>query len=54
MGIVLIIYVALCVLVGYFGRDRKLGLWGYLALSLILTPLMGLLAVLVSDKRSSE
>ncbi len=45
------IYVAVCALVGYFGRDRKFGFWGYFIGALLLTPLVGVVLVLVSEKR---
>lgn len=53
MAIILVIYLALCGLVAYFGRDCNLGPWAYLAISLVLSPLIGIIAVLVSDKNKS-
>lgn len=38
-------------IVGLLGMNRKMGFWGYFFGSLLLTPLIGLLLVLVSDKR---
>lgn len=35
-------------LIAYIGRNRKLGFWGYLFASLLLTPLLGLLLVIIS------
>jgi hypothetical protein len=51
MVIMWIIYVGLCALVGYLGRDRKLGPWGHVLISLLFTPLIGIITVLASDKR---
>jgi hypothetical protein len=34
--------------IAYFGRNRKLGFWGYFFASLLLTPLVGLLLVIIS------
>lgn len=49
------IEIAICVIVsffiGYFGRNRKMGFWGYLFASILLTPVIGLLLVIVSDKK---
>lgn len=45
------IYLASCLLIGIFGRHRKLGFWGYFFGSIVLTPLMGLLLVIVSAPR---
>ena len=52
MAVLIIVYIALCSLVAYLGRDRKFGFWGYLAASVILDPVIGLLLVLASDKRT--
>ena len=52
MAILLLVYVGLCCLVAYLGRERKIGFWGYLAASIILDPVIGLLLVLASDKRT--
>lgn len=51
MTVMLILYLALCSLVAYLGRDRKFGFWGYLAASILLDPVIGILLVLASDKR---
>jgi hypothetical protein len=39
------------VVVGWIGRDRKFGFWGYFFCSLALTPIVGLVIVLASDRR---
>ena len=51
MVVMWLIYAALAALVGYLGRERKLGFWAYFGLSLILSPLMGIIIVLVSEKK---
>ena len=48
------LYVMLCCVVAYFGRDRKFRFWGYLVASLLLSPMIGALLVLVSDKRPAK
>lgn len=45
------VFVVLSLLIGAFGRDRKMGFWGYFFASLLLTPAVGLLLVLGSDRR---
>lgn len=45
------LWLSLCTLVGFMGRQRKFGFWGYFIASTLLTPLIGLLLVLASDKR---
>lgn len=52
MIVLAILYLGLCALVGYLGRDRKFGFWGYLAASLLLDPIIGFLLVLASDKKA--
>jgi hypothetical protein len=42
------ILVSLCLFIGFLGRYRKLGFWGYFFASLLLTPLIGVLLLLVS------
>ncbi|MFK5986591.1 MAG: hypothetical protein QM479_14370 [Pseudomonadota bacterium] len=38
-------------IIGYLGRHRKMGFWGYFFASIILTPLVGILLVVVSDDK---
>jgi hypothetical protein len=45
---------ALSFIVGYLGRNRSMTFWGYFFASLILTPLVGLLLVIVSRKREEQ
>jgi hypothetical protein len=42
--------IVLSFIVALFGRNRKFGFWGYLFASLLLTPVIGLILVLASDK----
>lgn len=46
-----VLFLAAAILVGLMGRDRKMGFWGYFFASLLLTPLLGLLLVIVSGKK---
>jgi hypothetical protein len=53
LGLV-ILHVALSLLVGYLGRARSIGFAGYFVLSLLLSPLLMGLALLISlPKRAS-
>jgi hypothetical protein len=47
----IITLVLLSALVAYIGKDRKFGFWGYFLCSFILTPIIGLVIVLASDKK---
>jgi hypothetical protein len=42
-------YIALCALIGWFGSKRRFGFWGHFFVSLIFTPVVGLLLVIASD-----
>lgn len=46
-----LIYLAVCLLVGLFGMNRKLGFWGYFFGSIALTPLIGAVLLFASDKK---
>jgi hypothetical protein len=52
MTVLLLIWIGLSALVGYLGRDRKFGFWGYFAISLLLSWVIGLLCVFASDRRA--
>ena len=46
--------ILLSVIIGYLGRHRKMGFWGYFFASIILTPLVGIILVLVSDDKRAK
>lgn len=46
-----LVYVAFCVIIGLFGTNKKFGFWGYFFCSLALTPLIGVIVLLGSDKK---
>lgn len=41
-------------IMGYLGRKRKMGFWGYFFATLLLTPFVGGVLLLVSDKKNPE
>jgi hypothetical protein len=47
-------WLALSILIGALGRKRTMGFWGYLFASLVLSPVFGLLLVLVSGRREES
>jgi NADH:ubiquinone oxidoreductase subunit 3 (subunit A) len=49
--VALIIYILLCYIVGLLGKNRKFKFIGYFLLSIIFTPILGLLFVIASDSR---
>jgi hypothetical protein len=54
MTVLLLVWIGLSALVGYLGRDRKFGFWGYFAISLLLSWVIGLLCVFASDRRATS
>lgn len=35
-----VLYIVLCTVVGFLGRRRRIGFWGFVFLSVLLTPLI--------------
>lgn len=54
MYITLGIYALLCVMVGWIGRWSRLGFWGVVLLSLVLTPAVSILLVLFLSDRARK
>lgn len=48
-----ILYFIFSLFIGLSGYNRKMGFWGYFFSSLLFTPVIGLLLVLVSEKTGS-
>ena len=48
-----LIYFTLSLIIGLFGMNKKFGFWGYFFGSILLTPFVGLLLVMASDKKKS-
>jgi len=48
----LLLYIILCIVIGVFGANKKFGFWGYFFGSIVLTPVIGIILVLASDKRN--
>jgi len=53
IGLILI-YLFICYIVALMGRNRKFGFWGYLFLSIFMTPLVGIIFVIASDKQEKK
>ncbi len=47
-------YVILAFFIGYFGRNKRMGYWGYFFASILLTPLIGILLVVVSADKAKD
>jgi hypothetical protein len=47
-------YLVVCIALGYLGRWRKMGFWGYFFASILLTPPLGLLLLVASDPKKQE
>ncbi|MFA5515624.1 MAG: hypothetical protein WDA20_04990 [Desulfuromonadales bacterium] len=48
----LLILIAASIVVGIAGLNRKFGFWGYFFASLLLTPILGILLVIASDRKA--
>jgi uncharacterized membrane protein len=48
-----LLYILICLFIALAGANRKFGFWGYLFASLLLSPLVGLLLVIASDRRKT-
>jgi uncharacterized membrane protein YiaA len=49
-----VLYIVVSFLVGYLGREKKMGFWGYFFATLFLTPFIGVLLLVVSDKKKPK
>jgi hypothetical protein len=48
-----LIYFALSIIIGVFGLNRIMGFWGYMFCSIIFSPVVGLMVLLVSSKKKT-
>lgn len=48
--LLILLYAVLSLTVAIFGANRKFGFWGYFFGSILLSPAVGLILVLASDK----
>ena len=49
--LLLVVYMGISVLIGFIGRNRKFGFWGFFFCSLLLTPVVGLLTYFASCEK---
>lgn len=49
-----LLYFALSFVVAVAGWNKKMGFWGYLFVSILLSPLIGLMMVLVSGEKAPK
>lgn len=47
----LIAYLILCLIVGLLGRNKQIGFWGFFLLSIVITPIVPLLFMLIDRPR---
>ncbi len=50
----IILYVATCWLLGYLGRNTKFSFWGNFWVSVVLTPLIGVVVLLAQENRPAN
>ena len=48
-----VIYIVAAALVASLGRKYRMGFWGFFVISLILTPIIGLIIIIASDNKES-
>ena len=53
MLITYVVYFAMCFLIGYLGRNRRLGAVAYFLLSLLLSPIIGAVIVIASGPKKT-
>ena len=49
-----LIYLILAVINGFIGRDRLIGFWGFFFISILVTPIIILLFLIISSPRDRE
>jgi hypothetical protein len=52
--LLLIVYVAVCAIVGFLGRKRSIGFAGIFTFSLLISPVVMALVLMVSAPKTSE
>jgi fucose permease len=52
--VIAIVYIGLCIIIAFIGANRKFGFWGYFFCSLALSPCVGAIVLLGSDKRPKQ
>lgn len=50
----IIVLILLASLMGYLGKERKFGFWGNFFVSLIFTPIVGVIVLLAQDSKKAE
>lgn len=48
---IFILYILLCISVGLLGKQRAFGFWGFLILSLFISPIAGFIILLITKPR---
>ena len=48
----ILLYILASMIAGHFGRKRRIGYWGWLFLSILITPLIALLFLFLSSPKA--
>jgi hypothetical protein len=48
-----ILYLLLCIIAGYLGKESRLGFWGVAVVGALLTPIVALFFVILFGRRGS-
>jgi len=54
MSYAVIVLILLAGLMGYLGKERKFGFWGNFFVSLLFTPIVGVIVLLAQDSKKPE
>jgi hypothetical protein len=49
-----LVYLSLCLMIAYFGRRRTMGFWGMFFGSIVLTPLIGFLILILTRNKPTS
>ena len=49
-----LIYLVFCLLLGFFGINKTMGFWGTFFFSILFTPIIGFIVILVSGKKNDN
>lgn len=52
--LIVVCYIAACLAAGYAGRDKRIGYWPTVVVSVVLSPIIGLVVGLLSPSNATE
>ncbi len=52
--VIVFAYIILCTIIGLLGRNKTIGFWGFFFFAAILTPLVGLVVLIIARNREDS